>query len=179
MAEVPLTSTYSDCQVPVDENIEDENLVVQYAKQISSKSNNSAFFQAVAKIAGKPKGILFPENTLSKKKTTTNTTIIHEECGVCQENHDDYSNYKAEESDFYFKTTHAKWYGLKCKKCGIIIGSNVGNFRPTPGSPVYVCGKFALDRTNCAEMVCNACFDIQMREQSGGTQRRRRGNGKK
>ena len=177
--EVPLTITYSDCQVPVDENIEDENLVMRYAKQISSNSKNSAFLQAIATIAGKPKGILFPENNLSKNKKPTNTTIIHDQCGVCQQNHDDYSNYKAEESDFYFKTTQAKWYGLKCRMCGILIGSNVGNFRPTPATPVYVCGKFALDKTTCAQMVCNACFDIQMKEQCAGTQRRRRGNGKK
>lgn len=70
MDEVPLTITYSDCQVPVDEKIEDENLVMQYAKQISSTSKNSSFLQAIAKIAGKPKGILFPENNLSKKKKT-------------------------------------------------------------------------------------------------------------
>lgn len=178
MDEVPLTITYSDCQVPVDEKIEDENLVMQYAKQISSTSKNSSFLQAIAKIAGKPKGILFPENNLSKKKKTPNTTIIHEECGVCQQNHEEYSNYKAEESDFYFKNSKAKWYGLKCRKCGISIGSLVGNFRPTPATPVYVCAKFALNKTTCAQMVCNACFDIQIKEQSAGTQRRRRTNGK-
>lgn len=171
-----MQTTYTDCQLPVDEKIEDENLVMQYAKQISANSKNSAFLQAIAKIAGKPKGILFPETNGSKKKMTTNTTVIHE-CG----NHEDYSNvtYKAEESDFYFKTTKAKWYGLKCRKCSTLIGSVVGNFRPTPATPVYVCTKFALNKTKCAQMVCSVCFENQIKEQSAGTQPRRRRNNEK
>jgi len=195
---VELGATWSDCQASVDSGNEEENLVLTYARGLPiSDKDNKEFLMAVAKLAGKPAEDLFPriketsqskpttkkKPTTTKSKTTakskmTTTGHVMETIQTCDVDHKDYSNFKEEESDYYFREG-AKWHGSKCRGegCGKRIGIKDGNFKPRAGCPVYICPKYHLDKTNCAAMVCFDCVFKSSGENK--SKRHRRGNNDK
>lgn len=167
--QVPLTVTYQDCQEPVDEGHEDVNLVLKYAQNLKVSPTNKKFCEAVAGLVGQPLEDLFTQFR-TEEEIHPMTTTPYKKCGL---DHKDYSDltYKAEESDYYFREK-AKWYGLTCKACNKTIGTDI---RPNPKHPVYICAHFALDKTNCREIVCGACFG-EKQQNTGGIKPRRRNN---
>ena len=161
-SQVTLEATWTDCQAAVDSGSEEENLVLTYARGLEMTDKNRRFLAAVAQLAGKPTEDLFPligtkRQVTTKSKATTHGVVV-ETCQKCDVDHKDYSNYKEEESDYYFREG-GKWFGSECKgkDCKKIIGTKDGNFKPRTGRPVYVCRKYHLDKTNCAAMVCFDC----------------------
>lgn len=175
--QVPLGATYADCQEPVEMGLEDENLILKYAKNLKPNETNRKFWKEVAKLAGKPEEKLFPNavKQVANSKKHSSASIL-EQCIACKVNHNDYTNYKMEESDYYFQSDKRKWFGLKCRgtECGKTIGVLKGNFRPTSSTPVYVCREFALDKTDCRQMVCSKCYLVQESGSPGGRSRRAR-----
>lgn len=170
VSEVKLSLTYRDCQEPVDQGVEEENLVLQYAKKLKATTTNKRFCEAVAELVGEPMNDLFTQFKTGQKIPSMMTT--HRKCGL---DHNDYSDltYKAEESDYYFREK-AKWNGLTCKACDKTIGTDI---RPKQNNPVYICANFALDKTDCKEMVCGSCFGAKQ-QAAGGIKPRRRNNNK-
>lgn len=170
--EVPLTTTYTDCQVPVDQGYEEVNLVLKYAKNLKVSPTNKKFCEAVAGLVGEPLEALFTQFRTENEINPIAATPPHKKCGL---DHKDYNDltYKAEESDYYFREK-AKWHGLTCKACNKTIGTDI---KPKANNPVYICAHFALDKTDCKEIVCGSCFG-EKQQTAGGIKPRRRNNNK-
>lgn len=171
--QVELGGLYADCETAVDGINETENFVVTYAKNLTPTATNKKFWTEVANLAGKKVEELFPQIKSSPKKTTTCGSVVFAAHEKCSRDHTDYTNYKLIDEDFHFRTTKSKWYGKTCRveSCSTVFGTGQGQQKPSPGNPVYVCEQYVLDKTDCAQMLCGACYA----KDGGKTKRRGRG----
>ena len=157
-----LETLFADCQIPVEEGKESENLVVTYCKVTNCAKDLK---KKVAKLAGQSVENLF--SSVSKKNKSINKEIQQSPAPPLPQPTMIYCNhssgvfncgaYVMEGNSFYFQVGR-KWHGLPCKGCGTVIGTCAGQFKPTMSQPCYVCEYYKLDKTDCKEILCLKCY---------------------
>ena len=112
------------------------------------------------------------KNNLSNQKTEKALKHVTSKTGVdkkweklikphkCNQSHD-WIDLVEETLPGYFRNG-ARWYGLKCTKCQIVVSdkNSKGVFTPSVLRPVYMCGNRS---SGCIYLLCSSCYCMQIK----------------
>ena len=172
------------CQNLVEENQDEWNFVLDFAKRQKGIKKSKKFLEAVEKLV-QDDNYYDPEMTMealfeivkiededgNKKKSTRSAPAkkkhhaVEEELPECKVDHTKQkpATFDRFDEKHYFKEGQ-KYHGCSCLFCGIcfvagkVAKGATDQVQVGDNNPVYVCGESKRDKCRCTRMVCIKCW---------------------